>query len=208
MELSLLRIIMHNRFCPVCTHPFMPKQFFQSWLPSPEKVASMKFMRIFGKRSLNPVLWYINRKSISKAVFIGTFWGILPIPFHTALIVLTVLIMEVNLPVSILLAWLTNPLTLAPILLGAFWIGSQIYQVNMIDQDMLLGVLHQMTHWVTNMGQGHVDLSLAKILLSGLIVEALFFSVLFFLMTRLFWRFSIIRQWKKRTITADKSLDD
>ncbi|MFW2153887.1 DUF2062 domain-containing protein, partial [Acinetobacter gyllenbergii] len=47
----------------------MAKQFFQSWLPSPQKVSSLKFMRIFGQRTLNPVLWYVNRKSIAKAVF-------------------------------------------------------------------------------------------------------------------------------------------
>ncbi len=51
----------------------MAKQFFQSWLPSPEKVSNMKFLRIFGQKTLNPVLWYVNRKSITRAVFVGTF---------------------------------------------------------------------------------------------------------------------------------------
>ncbi|MEG0489096.1 MAG: DUF2062 domain-containing protein, partial [Acinetobacter sp.] len=27
---------------------FMAKRFFQSWLPSPEKVNNLKFMKIFG----------------------------------------------------------------------------------------------------------------------------------------------------------------
>lgn len=51
----------------------MAKQFFQSWLPSPEKVTNMKFLRIFGQKTLNPVLWYVNRKSITRAIFVGTF---------------------------------------------------------------------------------------------------------------------------------------
>ena len=68
----------------------MPKQFFQRWLPSAEKVANLKFMRIFGRHTLNPLLWYVNRRSIAKAVFIGTFWGILPVPFHSLFIIVTI----------------------------------------------------------------------------------------------------------------------
>lgn len=57
-------------------------------------------MRIFGQHTLNPLLWYVNRRSIAKAMFIGTFWGILPVPFHSLFIILTILWLEVNLPIS------------------------------------------------------------------------------------------------------------
>ncbi|WP_252063848.1 DUF2062 domain-containing protein, partial [Acinetobacter baumannii] len=153
----------------------MAKQFFQSWLPSPEKVTNMKFLRIFGQKTLNPVLWYVNRKSITRAIFVGTFFGLLPIPFHSVFIVMAVLLFEVNLPISLMLAWLSNPLTLAPILYIGFWFGAHIYHVHMINKKMLLGVLHQISRWITHFGHGHIDLSLAKILISGLIVEAFVF---------------------------------
>lgn len=145
----------------------MPKQFFHKWLPSSEKVARLKFMKIFGERTLNPLLWYVNRRSIAKAMFIGTFWGILPVPFHSLFIILTVLLFEVNLPIGLCMAWLTNPFTVVPILYLGFWFGSKIYHVNMINKDMLLGVLHQILNWIKNFGHGHIDFSLAKILVSG-----------------------------------------
>ncbi|MHA3890997.1 DUF2062 domain-containing protein [Acinetobacter sp. GXMZU3951] len=176
----------------------MAKKFFQSWLPSPEKVNQLKFMRIFGQRTLNPVLWYVNRKSISQAVFIGTFWGILPVPFHSVFIVLTVLLIEVNLPLSLTLAWLSNPLTVVPILYLGFWLGSKIFQVNMIDQDMILGVLHQIINWIKNFGHGHIDFHLAKILLTGLVLEALLAACLFYICTRVIWRWTVLRKWHKR----------
>lgn len=165
----------------------------------------MKWMKIFGQRTLNPLLWYVNRKSISKAIFIGTFWGMLPLPFHSILIVLTVLIFKVNLPVSVCLAWLTNPLTLVPILYVGFWLGTKIFQVNMIDQEMLLGVLHQISHFITHFGEGHLDLSLVKILLSGLILEALIFAVLFFILTRVFWRWNIMWHYRRRRLSKNKA---
>lgn len=176
----------------------MAKRFFQSWLPSPEQVNNMKIMKIFGTKALSPQLWYVNRKSISKAMFIGTFWGILPIPLHSILIVLTVLLFEANLPIGLLLAWIMNPFTIVPILIFAFWIGSKIYHVNMINKDMLLGVFHQIMHWIKNFGHGHIDFSLAKILATGLFIEALIFAILFFVLTRLYWRWSVVKRWRSR----------
>ena len=190
----------------------MAKQFFRSWLPSPLKVSNMKLMKIFGQRTLNPLLWYVNRKSISKAIFIGTFWGMLPLPFHSLLIVLTVFLFfscsdnfDFNLPISLCLAWLTNPFTLVPILYLGFWLGAKVFQVNMIDQDMMLGVLHQISHWISHFGHGHIDFSLAKILLSGLVLEAFIFALILFVMTRLFWRWSIIQHYKRRRYIKSSS---
>ena len=137
-------------------------------------------------------------KSISKAVFIGTFWGILPIPLHSALIIITVLLFEANLPISLLLAWIMNPFTIVPILIFAFWIGTQIYGVHMINKDMLLGVFHQIVHWIQNFGHGHIDFSLAKILATGLLIEALLFAVVLFTLTRIYWRWTVIKKWRNR----------
>ncbi|ENX17681.1 hypothetical protein F895_00825 [Acinetobacter sp. CIP 64.2] len=176
----------------------MPKQFFHKWLPSAEKVASLKLMKIFGERTLNPLLWYVNRRSIAKAILIGTFWGILPVPFHSVFIILTVLFFEVNLPIGLCMAWLTNPFTVVPILYLGFWFGTKIYHVNMINKDMLLGVLHQILNWIKNFGHGHIDFSLAKILVSGLIIEAILFAILFYLATLLLWRWIVIRSWRNR----------
>ena len=176
----------------------MPKRFFHKWLPSSEKVASLKFMKIFGQRSLNPLLWYVNRRSIAKAIFIGTFWGILPVPFHSLFIILTILYFEVNLPIALCMAWLMNPFTVVPILYLGFWFGSKIYHVHMINKDMLLGVLHQIMHWLKSFGHGHIDFSLAKILVSGLVIEATLFATLFYITTRVLWRLSVVSSWRKR----------
>lgn len=50
---------------------------------------------------------------------------------------MAVLLFEVNLPISLMLAWLSNPLTLAPILYIGFWFGAHIYHVHMINKKML-----------------------------------------------------------------------
>ena len=126
-------------------------------------------------------------------------------PATVAVMFLTVLFFEVNLPISLCLAWLTNPFTLVPILYLGFWLGAKVFQVNMIDQDMMLGVLHQISHWISHFGHGHIDFSLAKILLSGLVLEAFIFALILFVMTRLFWQWSIIQHYKRRRYIQSSS---
>lgn len=177
------------------------KALFSVLAPISRKSQKPENHEDFGSKALSPQLWYVNRRSISKAMFIGTFWGMLPIPLHTLLIVFTILIFEANLPIGLLLAWIMNPLTIVPILIFAFWIGSKIYQVNMINKEMLLGVFHQIMNWIKNFGHGHIDFSLAKILVTGLFIEALFFAILFFTLTRISWRLSVIKKWRNRNAT-------
>ena len=114
------------------------------------------------------------------------------------MIIITVLLFEANLPISLLLAWIMNPFTIVPILIFAFWIGTQIYGVHMINKDMLLGVFHQIVHWIQNFGHGHIDFSLAKILATGLLIEALLFAVVLFTLTRIYWRWTVIKKWRNR----------
>ena len=131
----------------------------------------------------------------------------MPIPFHSIFIVAAILFFEVNLPVGLALAWLSNPFTLVPILYIGFWIGTQIFHVHMINKEMMLGVLHQVCHWIKSLGHSHVDLSLAKILMSGLIIEAFVVALVLYLLTEFFWRLSIYRHWKKRkTVQSNGNL--
>jgi hypothetical protein len=56
-------------------------------------------------------------------------------------------------------------------------------------------------NWLKNLGHGHIDFSLAKILVSGLVIEAVLFAISFYLITHLFWRWSVVNAWKKRKQT-------
>lgn len=155
-------------------------------------------MALFGRQLTQPKIWYINRKSITKAMFIGTFFGLMPIPLHTFLIIFAVLLFRVNLPLSLAMSWISNPLTIVPIIYLSFWTGAQIFQVKMIDQTMLMGVLHQVAHYITHFGQGHIDFSLAKILMVGMITVAFIGALILSILTHLFWRYSVKKAWRKR----------
>ena len=80
-------------------------------------------------------LWHINRRSVSLGVAIGLFFAYWPIPVQMLLALVAAIILRANLPISVLLVWITNPLTLVPMygpayLLGAWLLGERMHPIS------------------------------------------------------------------------------
>jgi len=54
----------------------------------------------------------INRKSITKGVLIGLFWGFIPMPMQMLAVVAMTPFFKFNVPIAISMVWLSNPLTM------------------------------------------------------------------------------------------------
>ena len=54
----------------------------------------------------------INRKSISKGVLIGLFWGFIPMPMQMLAVLALTPFIKFNVPIAITMVWLSNPLTM------------------------------------------------------------------------------------------------
>ena len=54
----------------------------------------------------------INRKSISLGIFIGIFWGFIPMPMQMLAVLAMTPLFKFNVPIAITLVWLSNPLTM------------------------------------------------------------------------------------------------
>lgn len=70
------------------------------------------------------VLW--NRESAARGAAIGMFWAFMPIPFQMFPAFLFCWMMAANLPIALLCVWITNPLTLIPILLLEYRLGQAV----------------------------------------------------------------------------------
>ena len=75
-------------------------------------------------------LWQINRRSVSSAVFVGFFCAFIPVPSQMLLAAIVAIFMRANLPLSVALVWITNPITMAPMFyfsyqLGAWLLGTE-----------------------------------------------------------------------------------
>ena len=54
----------------------------------------------------------VNRKSITKGIFIGLFWGFIPMPMQMLAVLAMTPFFKFNVPIAISMVWLSNPITM------------------------------------------------------------------------------------------------
>lgn len=102
----------------------MPRKFLKKFMPNPHEIKNNKFLSLFGKVLHEPNLWHMNRRSMAGAFFVGLFFAWWPVPFQMVLAAGGAILLRVNLPMSIALVWITNPLTMPPMFYFAYVVGT------------------------------------------------------------------------------------
>lgn len=102
----------------------MPRRFFRNHLPGPGRLHAHRGLRLgLGQLLHDPDLWHLNRRSVSGAVAVGLFAAWIPLPAQMLLAGLLALALRINLPLSVVLVWLSNPLTMGPMYWAAWRLG-------------------------------------------------------------------------------------
>lgn len=163
----------------------MPKRLFRRYLPSPERLRGHKSLRFLGGVLSDPNLWHINRHSLAGAAFIGVFAGLLPIPMQMALAAILAVRFRCNLPLSVVLVWLSNPLTYVPIFYFTYRIGA-----------WMMGLHPTSPHGI------NVEWFVEQLvpLWVGSLTCAVLGGLLSYLAVKLFWRLAVIRSWRRRRV--------
>ncbi|MES9956995.1 MAG: DUF2062 domain-containing protein [Sedimenticola sp.] len=166
----------------------MPKHIIRKYAPDHETIRSHKHMQVFGRLLHDPNLWHMNRRSVSGAFAVGLFWSFIPMPFQMIAAAATAIPARVNLPISVALVWISNPLTMPPMfyfnyLVGALFVGNG---AEAADFEMTLEWFSQ------SMGQIWQPLYLGS-LICGIIAALLGYVVM-----RGLWRLHIVSHLKRR----------
>src|SRR5260221_5073169 len=185
----------------------MPRKFFRKSLPSREAVRQNRYIARFGTLLLHPNLWHVNRRSVAGGVAAGMFAGLVPgsNPVQFTVAALLAVAFRVNLPVAVAVTLYTNPLTIGPIYVIAYWIGSFLVPGDSapfshppgFDWSNLLAWLRALFEWA---------LSLGKPLAAGLVVLAVGLAIAGYVIVQLAWRVHVGLAWrrrKRRRPTAD-----
>lgn len=102
----------------------MPRKLLRRYLPPPAGIKNHWLLGRLGVRLHHPRLWHLNRRSVSGAAGVGLFVAFLPVPFQFVLAGLGALWLRVNLPLSVALIFVTNPLTMGPAYYGCYRVGA------------------------------------------------------------------------------------
>ncbi len=104
----------------------MPKKLFKRLMPDHHTIRHHKQLQFLGTLLHDPNLFHINRRSISGAVAVGLFCAWVPIPFQMVLAAIVAIFVRVNLPISAILVWISNPFTMPPMFYFAYLVGTWV----------------------------------------------------------------------------------
>ena len=166
----------------------MPKKVIKRIMPDHHTIKSNKHLKIFGDLLHNANLWHLNRRSVAKAFAVGLFFAFIPVPFQMFLAAGTAIIVHSNLPLSIGLVWITNPLTMPAIFYGCYVVGTWV--VGAQEQAFNFEASWQ---WVVDSLQ-----TIGPAFLVGCGVLAVAFAVIGYFGIQVLWRYSVAKEWKKR----------
>ena len=169
----------------------MPKQLIKQITPDRDAIRKHRHLQIFGNLLHDANLWHINRRSSAGAFAIGLFMAFVPLPFQMVLAASAAIVFRVNLPLSVVLVWITNPLTIPPIFFFAYLVGTWV-----IGVPPSAGNFDFSLEWFKN---GGLDGVWAPFLL-GCLICGIAASVLGYSAIRGLWRLHAIRQWKQRSL--------
>jgi len=175
----------------------MPRRFLRRLLPSHESIRQNRHIARFGTLLHHPNLWHLNRHSVAGGIAIGLFAGLVPGPFQMLAAAILAVPLRVNLPVALVTTLYTNPLTIGPLYVIAYWIGTLFVP----GESALLS--HPPGLEWSNFGAWlralfEWTLSLGKPLAVGLVVLAVALAIAGYVVVQLAWRVYVIVAWRRR----------
>lgn len=99
------------------------KKLLDRYVPDPDMIKEHKSLQFLGDKLHQPNLWHLNRRSVSLAFAVGLFCAWIPTPTQMAISAALAIYFGANLPLSVLLVWITNPITMPPLFYFAYRVG-------------------------------------------------------------------------------------
>ena len=166
----------------------MPRHLIKRYTPDPAVLKEHKHLRHLGEWLHDENLWHLNRRSVSRGVAAGLFWAMIPIPMQMLAAAFSAVLFRFNLPIAVVLVWLTNPITMPPIFYASYLVGNWL-----LGAPPDTGEFQMSVEWITaELGAIWKPLYLGGLVLGIVLGIAGYFTM------RLYWRWHVVRRYKDR----------
>lgn len=166
----------------------MPRHLIKRYTPSPAALKKHKYLRHLGALLHDENLWHLNRRSVSGGVAAGLFWAMIPIPVQMVTSALSAVLFRINLPISVALVWITNPLTIPPVFYFNYLVGTWL-----LGTPPDVGEFQLSVEWIA------AELNaIWKPLYFGSFVLGTLFAGLGYGAMRLYWRWYVMKRFRAR----------
>lgn len=166
----------------------MPRKFIQRIMPNHETVKNSRSLKIFGRLLHDANLWHLNRRSAAGAFAVGLFFAFIPVPFQMVLAAAAAIPFRVNLPLSVALVWVSNPITMPVLFYFCYLVGAFI-----LDQPSQVFSFELSWRWL-----GESIATIGPAFLLGCFIMAVVSSIIGYFAINLLWRQSVVNAWRER----------
>ncbi|ALM54585.1 DUF2062 domain-containing protein [Halomonas huangheensis] len=166
----------------------MPRRLLQRYLPRPDTLKQHRSLRFMAHLIADPALWVLSRRSVANAFAIGLFSALLPIPFQMVIAAFAARAVRCNLPLSVALVWITNPLTMPIIYYANYCVGAWLLQTHALHAPDQITI-----EWLRAQ-----IMEILPSLILGSLVSAIALALCGYLVIRLLWRWQVSRSWRAR----------
>jgi uncharacterized protein (DUF2062 family) len=170
------------------------KKIFRRLIPEHKKIKEHKHLQIFGNLLHNPNLWHLNRYSVAWAFSIGLFCAFLPLPFQMVIAAALAIFAHANVPISVILVWVTNPFTMPPMFYFCYKVGTYLMGIPPKKFTIEISI-----EWLTTQ-IGNIW----KPLWLGSLVVGTILAILGHITIRIAWRIMVNRAWQRRKRTRSQ----
>lgn len=168
----------------------MARKLLRRFIPSAQAIKSNPALHFLGDLLHDPNLFHLNRHSVSVAFFVGIFVAFIPVPGQMPIAALLALLLHCNLPISVALVWISNPLTMPAIFFSTYQLGRWLLELPPVQVSLELS-----WHWLM-----HEFSLIWKPLLVGSLLSGLVFGVLGYVVMQIFWRWTVVKSWQRRKL--------
>lgn len=169
----------------------MAKKFIRRFMPDHKQVREHRHLRLFGTLLHDPNLWHFNRRSASGAFAVGVFMAFIPVPFQMVFAAAAAMFFRVNLPLSVALVWISNPITMPPMFYFTYRIGTWILGVPHHEEEHI-GFEFTLEWFAESIG------AIWQPLYLGSFIAAVVCALIAYLTIRLIWQFHLVQHYKIR----------
>lgn len=157
-------------------------------IPSRNKLRELSALRPVAHLLNRPELWHLNRRGVSGAAFVGLFSAFIPVPSQMLLAAIIAIYVRVNLPISVALVWITNPITIPPMIYGSYRVGAWVLGIDVAELQVELSLDWVLANFV----------AIGKPLFVGSVICGLVAGSIGFTASHFIWRNRVMLQWRKR----------
>ena len=164
------------------------RAFLKRVLPTRQHFQEHKHFQVLGDILHDPNIFHLTRYSAAGGVAVGLFLAFIPVPGQMLIAAVVAVLLRVNLPLSVALVWISNPVTIPPLMYIAYKIGAFMLQ-------------HPHVKFHFEFTLQWFEQTFAEIwqpLLLGCLTLGIVSSLCGYLVVRLLWRLTIIRKWEER----------